>query len=154
VSPTGGQVLNAQDLSANGSIVTGNYGPQRGFIWENGTAIDIGLPAGKTSIEKVLISADASVVAVTANSNAGVDRAAYFWNAGVFTPIPRPSGGFGFQPEVAAVSADGTVVVGDNAGLGFRWENGVTQFILLNSPVDVSADGSVIIGSLGSRPAV
>jgi uncharacterized membrane protein len=59
---------------------------------------------------------------------------------------------------VGGISADGRVVVGQ-ATIGgnfsaFRWEAGVMEPIPMFTAVDVSGDGSVIVGMIGSNPMV
>jgi probable HAF family extracellular repeat protein len=87
----------------------------------------------------------------------GAGRSAFRWTSDAgMTPL----GGFAGQPlwsEAAAVSGDGTVVVGQAQGANgmrpFRW-SASTGMIDLNVPGDgsgmanaVSADGSVVVGS-------
>lgn len=159
----------ASDVSANGQIIVGASTTASGdeaFRWTQPTGIvGIGdLPGGRTESTAFGVSADGSVVvgdAIGANNR----REAFRWT-GTTGMV-----GLGFLPHgtetstAAAVSADGSTVVGNNilppppgsihSQLeAFRWTQatgirglgdlpgGLTQ----SNAVDVSADGSVVVG--------
>jgi probable HAF family extracellular repeat protein len=164
----------AFDASADGSVIIG-YGTaadSEAFRWTQATGmVGLGfLPGGYTQSVALGVSADGAFV-VGYNGGFGLRDQAYRWSAqtGMI--------GLGFLPEAITsiahrVSADGSVVVGANdlppppasihgRLLAFRWTEAEGMVSLgdlpggrlLSDAFDVSADGSVIVGSSeGFRP--
>lgn len=156
--PTGlgsfnGALTNGQFVSQDGSVVAGSLGSTKGYVWSNGTITPIdplyNFPATITGM-----SADGRVVVGTSPiaNNRG---AAFIWTASTGTvdlgTLPGGNAALG-----NAVSADGTVVVGNSNSpsgtFAVSWTNGVISslgslggsYAIAN---DVSADGRVIVGN-------
>jgi probable HAF family extracellular repeat protein len=146
--------------SADGAVIVGNNRDRSPFRWtvETGWIQISGLPFYLSPVKD--ISADGSVVVA---DNGPV---ALRWEGGVATELGDLPGGWVFT-DANAISADGFVVVGgsssgkncdDKYGCrteAFRWKGGVMMGIGRTDPqffesvaLDVSADGSVIVGSI------
>jgi probable HAF family extracellular repeat protein len=154
----------AMGVNADGSVIVGTDNTvgtlQHAVMWSGtnwATETDLGvLAAGDTSLAKG-VSGDGTIV-VGANSTAGtfVDTA-FYWKSGVMTGL----GFTGFAQTYAnAISADGSMIVGDARGLSssifhpVSWSgtNYATQTDLgslggvSGQAYAVNADGSVIVG--------
>src|SRR5262249_22624131 len=148
-------------ISADGSIVVGNYYRSTGFYWtwDTGTVpiAGNGVVAG--------ISADGTTIVGLANDVTGAQNAAIWqWGTdwvviGSFTPDSLPCGDiYPLLSSAYGVNGDGSVIVGlgwdgCSHAHGFRWDaaSGMTD---LGSKVAtrssranaISADGSAIVG--------
>jgi probable HAF family extracellular repeat protein len=158
---------NAFDVSADGGVVVGTSESDSGttaFRWTAGGGM---LDLGADERSARAVSTDGSVVV----GNLWVEDMlgpAYRWTSDTgsivlpILPRPRPAGA-----EARAVTPDGSVVVGYNSfhvGLSqddfaaFRWTEQEGTIDLeaqgwdFTVPFDISADGSVVVGS-GSDPA-
>jgi uncharacterized membrane protein len=112
------------------------------------------IPSGYTDGEANKISADGSVIAGTVWP-ANVRRHLILWTNGVANAVGVPAGFLAVSARIA-LSANGTVVAAV-AGLNlFTWSGGSwTQRTTTNGddfvePAAINADGSVIVGRLGS----
>lgn len=131
----------AHGASADGSVVVGRSG-REAFRWTEETGIvGLGFLPGHDYSKAYDVSADGSVVVGRSRLGSGGDDA-FVWTA--------DEGMTNLGARVAwAVSADGSIVVGDPA---FLWtaESGMIRLV---DPLgsfrvcDVSADGSLVVGS-------
>ena len=145
-------------ISADGSIVIGNYYGGSGFYWTWDTGT---VPIGGNGVGG--ISADGMTIVGRANDVMGLENAA-IWQGGTdwvvigsFTPDSQPC-----PPQLLssayAVNGDGSVIVGlgwdgCSHAHGFRWDAGIgmtdlgsivpTRSSRANA---ISADGSAIVG--------
>jgi probable HAF family extracellular repeat protein len=173
--PGGGTYSEAHAVSADGSVIVGYSSSPSGFAeafrW---TAADgmmgLGdLPGGTFWSMALGVSTDGSVVVGLGQSaaSAGIDaREAFRWTATEgMLPLGDLAGGV-FHSVANAVSADGSVVVGNSSSTGsiflpwteaFRWTEtgGMVGFGDLgggqfeSKANAVSADGSVVVGTTG-----
>ena len=152
----------AHDISADGSVIVGSIGQfadTRAVRWVNGTMSYLGGLDGLTNAVAHAVSADGSVIVGISATSAGHSEAFRWTESGIIglgtldptNPFSNPS----------AVSADGSTVVGysnsPNGKEAFRWVNGTMYglgFLHLTPggagasfANDVSADGTVIVGS-------
>lgn len=166
VAPLPGDTISrAYGVSANGSLVVGislssSNGAPMAFKWDDADGLTKGLEAQATTIysEAVAVSGDGSVI-VGASISDHCGWAPFRWTAGegmcsVVLNCPSLSVG-------RAVSADGSTVVGDvsvwpvnQPDRGFIWKAGsaplnleVSQGNWRTRVNDVSADGSVVVGT-------
>lgn len=146
----------ANDVSADGSVVVGEYGP-KAFRWDAVNGMVSLKDSGDVNCGANAVSADGSVIV----GHCDFPIEAVRWD-GVDGPV-----GLGYLPgddffSVAeGISADGTVVVGRSSGEPFRWDavNGMVGLGSLpgggvgGTAFDASRDGSVIVGAgvLGGR---
>jgi probable HAF family extracellular repeat protein len=155
----------ANDLSADGTIIVGastsDLGRFEAFRWSESTGmVGLGILDGFTSSSASLISADGSTIAGT---NSAEDSEAFYWTASTGMIGLGTLGGDYSSPR--AISATGDVIVGDSDNgsdeVAFRWTaaDGMQSLnalltadgvdlsgISLNGAIDLSADGTVIIG--------
>jgi probable HAF family extracellular repeat protein len=151
------------DVSGDGSVMVGTVtenGVAQAFRWTagSGTGAGLGFLPGADYSEAYGVSPDGSVVVGQALNDAG-QAEAFRWTSddGMIGLGQLPGGDFS---GADAVSADGSVVVGVASALfqeGFRWTaaGGMvglgmavgTVFLPDSLASDVSADGSVIVGS-------
>jgi len=148
-------------MSANGAVVVGVglipydiyeepcEGRAHAFRWTAATGMeDLGVLPGVSCSFVRAISADGKVVVGDSGPFGG---RVFRWTA------ETGMQDLGFNSEVAAVSADGAVIVGHNGGgQSFRWTAKAGLAYLDLAPGfanayanDVSADGSVVVGSGG-----
>lgn len=154
--PSGTSSATPVAASQDGAVVVGQtYGVTQGFRWQGGRFLELAAAIYPTDV-----SADGSVVAgYRANGRGG--NVASRWANGVLTDL-----GY-LQPnthsEAWAISADGSTVVGfgqySTDGVvvdeAFRWKDGEMLGLggllagdrLYSSASDVSADGSVVVGT-------
>ncbi|HKD41619.1 MAG TPA: hypothetical protein VKB87_15160 [Myxococcaceae bacterium] len=144
-------------ISADGSIVIGNYYRGSGFYWTWDTGA---VPIGGNGVAG--ISADGMTIVGRANDAMGVENAA-IWQGGTdwqvigsFTPDALPCGQL--LSAAYGVNGDGSVIVGlgwdgCSHAHGFRWDtaSGVTDLGSIVATRSsranaISADGSVIVG--------
>jgi len=150
-------------ISADGSIVIGNYYGGSGFYWRWDTGT---VPIGGNGVSG--ISADGMTIVGRANDVMGVENAA-IWQGGTawqvigsFTPDAMPCGQS--LSSAYGVSGDGSVIVGLGWGLalpvcapaaahGFRWDaaSGMTDLGSIEATRAsranaISADASTIVG--------
>ncbi|MEX2308600.1 MAG: SUMF1/EgtB/PvdO family nonheme iron enzyme [Pirellulales bacterium] len=164
--PGGNFNSEASGVSDDGSVVVGWSSPgltTQAFRWTQSTgmvALGPGLTVGSRAND---VSADGSVVAGRRVRSGGHARPpiieAFRW-----TQTGGTVGLGGFESNAYAVSADGSVVVGQGASgsriEAFRWTQTSGMVGLGDLPggsfesnaYAVSADGSVIVGSLASPP--
>lgn len=136
----------ANGVSDDGSVVVGSgrSGPgYEAFRWTQTSGI-VGLgdlPGGSFWSVANAVSGDGSVVVGRGSSSSGAE--AFRWTES--DGIVSLGGG-----EAKDITADGTVVVGTNYGVGaFRWteSGGMESLEGLSSATAVSGDGSVVVGS-------
>ncbi|MCM2395264.1 autotransporter domain-containing protein [Rhizobium sp. S95] len=176
----GGDRSNAYAISADGSTVVGSSylgttpEASHGFVWHVGDAgmTDIGVLATGTYSEASLVSNNGLVVAGSAdvtesdgNSTSYYSRAIRWTDAGGIIDLGTLGGK---QSSIAAMSNDGTVIVGDadmapdintddTYSHAYRWEVGsdgingtMTDLGTLGGnssyAYDVNADGTVVVG--------
>src|SRR5262245_29163400 len=120
----GGFLTTAHGISGNGQVVVGNSfnaaAMNRAVRWTSGTGLrDLGIFPGGTSSVAVAASADGAVIVGTATNAAGMNRA-FKWSApGPIQDLGAPAG----VSSASDISADGLVIVGNDALGGFRWTN-------------------------------
>jgi probable HAF family extracellular repeat protein len=161
-------------VSADGSVVVGQNSSDRStlppdfrdeaFRWTTQSGlVGLGdLPDAEFSSYAFDVSTDGSVIVGrgTTDPNDGIRDSA--WEAFRWTSDSGMVGlgdlpGSSFQSEANAVSADGSIIVGygisDSGWEGFRWTStggmvGIGSLCAdcTTTPLDVSADGSVIVG--------
>ncbi len=149
----GGNSSKAFGVSVNGSVVVGvstnaNY-EERAFKWSLANGMEnLGTLGGNQSIANA-VSADDSIV-VGWSRDANDIKRAFKWTAAT----GMQDLGAGDWTEAVAISADGSVVVVNNGmdGLAYRWTSGGMESLGTlggNQTIayDVSADGSVIVGT-------
>ncbi|OHB66394.1 MAG: hypothetical protein A2V70_17605 [Planctomycetes bacterium RBG_13_63_9] len=157
----------AYDLSADGSVVVGTvwhgamgegYGINEAFRWteEDGVVILPSLPGWEDYRKEATgVSADGSVV--IGAFGAPQPNRLFRWTEaeGMVDLGPQSSVQVVNEP---CISADGSVIVANDPGQGaFRWTEATGRVYLGTLPdaagpalaYDVSADGSVIVGSIG-----
>src|SRR5262249_46941142 len=149
----------ASGISADGSIVVGNYYPAGGggFYWTTDTGT---VPIGGNGVAG--ISADGTTIVGRANDSMGRENAA-IWQGGTdwqvlgsFTPDAASCDAF--LSAAYAVNGDGSVIVGlgydgCSRAHGFRWDvkTGMTDLGSVVAPRSsranaISDDGSAIVG--------
>jgi len=177
--PGGGFDSVATGVSTDGSRVVGAGESSSGteaFVWSSDSAVMVGLgdlPGGQFQSTASDVSADGSVIVGAGWSSSGTE--AFIWTSdqGMLGIGDLPGGDF--KSYATAVSADGTVIVGTSATIDpsdpsstsldrpFRWtqDDGMVGLGVLGlglseegEALDVSADGSVIVGSSGGRAFV
>lgn len=147
----------AKGVSADGSTIVGQIRSSAGnqaYRWTKPTGMIAlaDLPGGQVRTDAYSVSADGSVIAGEGYDSAGAQ--AVRWNAQGqilrLGNLPGASQGYGLS-----VSADGSTIVGYCQGLkGFRWTPAEGMLPLGDLPggpvgsqaLDVSADGSVVVG--------
>jgi probable HAF family extracellular repeat protein len=157
----GGTWSYAYGVSADGAVVVGSArnatGQYRAFRWTaSGGMQDLGTLPGGTWSEAYGVSANGSVVVGWALNAAGQWRAFRWTASGGMRDLGTLGGGYSYA---YAVSADGTVVVGQSDGRAFRWTaSGVMEdlnttyaSLLTNGSVlwearAISPDGRYIVG--------
>ena len=135
--------------SFDGSVVvgTGNSGSSTAFRWTLETGL---VSLGTDSAQDV--SADGNTI--VGRDGVGGSQRAYIWTpqTGALHLGTLPGGGV---TQASGVSADGLIVVGSSGGEAFRWSASTGMFGLGNltgnsfddsSAIDISADGTVIVG--------
>ena len=157
----GGTNSAATAASADGSIIVGTSSSASGvqaFRWTAGSGmVGLGYLPGDTNSVANGVSADGSVIVGTSFSAS--DDQAFRWTAG-FGMV-----GLGYLPgdnnysAATAISADGSIIVGNDGISGFRWTAGsgmqsVWDLLVTNSDpasdltvYGISADGNTIVGS-------
>ncbi|MBI4581887.1 MAG: hypothetical protein HY718_19475 [Planctomycetes bacterium] len=150
----------AGGMSRDGTIVVGQSLSDVGFEpyrWINGAYTPLGLlPGNGLSGQGLAVSEDGSVVVGLA-STPDTSYQGFRWVNGALSPLPDLPGGE-IVSVPAGITADGTTVVGYSAdGTGYeekavQWVNGALQQIPIPDSTesfanDISADGSVIVGS-------
>jgi probable HAF family extracellular repeat protein len=153
----GAQARAANGVSADGSVIVGTTG-DNAFRWTQATGIVAlrGLSSVGPLNQALATSGDGSVlVGRSKSSGASGGEEAFRWTASGMTGLG------GYRSVARAVSADGSVVVGDGRGASgieaFRWTAsggrinlgtlGTIPGHLFDSfALDISADGSVIVG--------
>jgi uncharacterized membrane protein len=158
-------------VSADGTVVVGGSRGVKGwesFRWTRTDGmVSIGdLPGGANTSEGMGVSADGSVIVGYAGSinNEGRQNShyeAYRWTSETgLTPLGSLPGQ-AFHSAAKAVSADGSVIVGETIGnpsgsnrQAFRWTSADGMMPLTGAPTNarsealaVSADGTVIVGT-------
>lgn len=154
----GGCSSDAHGVSADGSVVVGvgDHGstPVEAFRWTQASGVvGLGLLAGYENSSASGVSADGSVV-VGYTSILYTDEAeAFRWTQDGGMVGLGYLDEFGYQSYANAVSADGSVIVGDSDGQAFRWTqaDGMVGLDPLrrggnSGTLAVSADGSVVVG--------
>jgi probable HAF family extracellular repeat protein len=97
------------------------------------------------------ISGDGSVVVGVSSGFISGASLAFYWTPENGTEVLDPSLG---NSSAYGVSSDGSVVMGSGANGLFRWSAGEgSVYIGAGVASDISADGSVIVGSFGSAVA-
>jgi probable HAF family extracellular repeat protein len=156
----------ANGVSADGRIVVGRGGVPEGaeaFRWEDGVMTCLGtLPGIGHDSGAFAASADGSViVGYTTSSETGGGVSAFRFENGVMTGLTGTPGDT-FSSIASGVSGNGSVVVGQVSivvtSYAFRWEDGVLTNLLPtegrnHAATDVSEDGSVIVGGIGTAQA-
>jgi len=156
----------AADVSADGSVVVGRCqnntgnGAFEAFRWTGATGlITLGdLPGGGYSSQSLGVSADGSVVVGTGRSSeSGSSNVATRWtqDSGLMSLGVLPGGQY--SSSASTISDDGSVIVGFSSSSlndqAYRWtaQEGMVGLGASRSYArGVSADGSVIVGEVGS----
>jgi probable HAF family extracellular repeat protein len=162
----GSDTFSGFGISADGSVVVGGGGSAGAFRWTRTTGVvSLGyLPTGGATSGALGVSADGSVI-VGYSGYSDQGQQAFRWTqAGGMVGLGDLPGG-AFVSYGQAVSADGSVVVGGGRSSGavdapegseaFRWTQAGGMVGLGDLPggsfsswaYDVSADGSVVVGS-------
>jgi len=162
----GNPVQGVTDVSADGSVMVGVerlFGvSDQGFRTSNGSPVLLELPPGATQISggrPVFVSADGSVIVASAPTGVGYRFAPFRWQNGQAVWLPRLYSPSLYDSSVTGISADGSVIVGTDAGIPVYWKDGqVVQLpilfgLFIGEPQGVSADGSVIVGMSGNAYA-
>jgi probable HAF family extracellular repeat protein len=157
----------SQGTAANsdGSILAGYSGlyarPDEAFRWVGGIMTGLGFLGGGSSSNAYGISADGSVIVGIATSTAFGNGEAFRWVNGTMTSLgclTVLNNAQQFQCGATAVSADGSVVVGNSSDSGsllnhaFRWVGGTMTFLpnpcpsCLITAAAVNSDGTVLVG--------
>jgi probable HAF family extracellular repeat protein len=166
--PSAGFVSDAFGLSGDGLVAVGfassNLLGGEAFRWtRDGGMVGLGsLPAVIPGSRALAASRDGSVIA--GSSNFGAGSQAFRWSAETgMVGLGTLSGGIETLGIASSISADGSVIVGvaggavGNAlGEAFRWTATTGMMSLADRPSgffhsraqDVSADGSVVIGTI------
>jgi probable HAF family extracellular repeat protein len=151
----GGTFSQAFGVSGDGSVVVGATDgfSRRGFRWENGTMSGLGRMRGSR------VSADGLVaVGYVFNSPDQPEIEPALWEGGDVTGLGTLEDCS--RARATNVSGDGSVVVGDGCGNGWRWVaghgpgTGMSSLGLLpgatsSHPTTVSGDGSIVVGNAG-----
>lgn len=168
----------ATAVSADGTVVVGSgaAGTEfEAFRWTQATGlVGLGdLPGGSPRSEAFGVSADGTIVVGYSGSTASLDSGyyeAFRWteSTGIMGLGDLPGGTF--ASSAAAVSADGSMIVGDSFSIflespdgraeGFQWTQasgmvGLGELAggeLYSTATDVSADGSIVVGQSSSGP--
>jgi len=151
----------AQDASFDGGIVVGVTGGSEAFRWTASTGV-VGfgdLPGGSLSSQFRGVSADGSVAAGSGTSQSGIEAVRWTEATGMVGLGDLPGGIF--QSQAMSVSGDGSVVVGASFNgpdlNAFIWtqQSGMETLSGLSGrsvATDVSANGRVVVGQVGSQP--
>jgi probable HAF family extracellular repeat protein len=152
--------LEPTGISKNGQVIVGTFdvSPVRAFRWTSaGKAVDLGVLPGGSASYGYAASADGSVVIGIS------DGTPFRWTSSGMVAIPMGAGGP--NGDAAAVSDDGSVVVGTVAVAGkataYRWKVGDSAPTPLGSFVGsttstargVSGNGLVVVGDAESKRA-
>jgi probable HAF family extracellular repeat protein len=151
IAPFGG----ARAVSKDGAVVVGQSNFQA-YRWTEGTgAVGLGdLPGGAFDSLAFDVSPDGSIIVGHGTRSSGTEAFRWIAASGMVGLGDLPGGPF--HSEARGVSADGSVVVGfSDSAFGqdaFRWtpETGMVSLgAQTTSALDVSADGTIILGSGG-----
>ena len=152
--PPGGSFSGAYAISADGTVIVGEGGDDRGSFaarWEGGVFQTLGALTGDWSSAALGVSGDHRVI--VGYSDGPRTRSAVRWVNGVIQKLEPLSGD---QPGTAySVSADGSVIVGESGDHAVRWEDGAIQSLgalpgsRRSKALGVNADGTVIVGEGG-----
>jgi probable HAF family extracellular repeat protein len=159
------------DMSADGTVTVGiSYQQEQpqAFAWSAATGMTLlgTLGGGNGGSSAWAISADGTTIVGASSGRAGVEAFHWTEQTGMVGLGDLPGGSL--SSAAKAVSGDGTVVAGlSEAEIGldeaFRWTAftgmvnlGDTPIPLTGNiaPIDVSSDGSVIIGNIASVPFI
>lgn len=150
------------DLSSDGLVAVGgffDFGTFLGgaFRWTSGVGIEILIPFGIPQIAAFnALSSDGTVI--VGSSGLPDDQTGFFrTNAGGITFLPElPFGECQCGSDARGVSEDGQTIVGTSHQEAFRWTAATgtvglgllapIQFNDFDAALDVSADGSVVVG--------
>jgi probable HAF family extracellular repeat protein len=143
-------------ISADNSTIVGysktGFNFDHAVMWKNGQIYDLGTLTGGRFSQAYAASADGSViVGFSESSNTDGRRHAVIWKNGIIHDLGVQNG---VNSVAAAVSDDGSVVVGTSVGTiysAFVWKNGLTTTIpgFANEGgvgLVVSPDGSMVFG--------
>jgi len=158
VLPCGGLGCYACDVSADGSVMVGEY-ERDAFRWTQTEGIQfLGDPEAPLDDSSARgISADGSViVGMSYALRRNGEAEAYRWENGVMSGLGDLPG-WPFHSEAFALSSDGSVIVGHSWSSrgeeAFRWENGVMRGLgdlpggpFFSRAYAVSDDGSIVVG--------
>ena len=161
--PPGGTNSRGEAISADGTTIVGYAADGGGiaFRWTAGTGTEaVPLPAGWSSCEAYGVSGDGSVV-VGVDGGGISQNEAWRWTPGGGGVGLGFAAGYTWESDAYGVSAEGSVVVGiswsDVSYKAFRWTQSTGMIGLAHPPgvsnssaVDVSADGSTIVGSFAT----
>jgi probable HAF family extracellular repeat protein len=143
----------ADDVSFDGSVIVGRMATASGYHayrWTSGTgAIDLGfLPGGSGESDALGVSYDGSVVVGTSATDKYFQAFRWTQQDGM-VPLGERSNRGGSSAN--AVSADGSVVVGDDLDGAAMWtvHAGTVATTRLGAATarDISADGRVVVGA-------
>jgi uncharacterized membrane protein len=151
----------ANGVSADGTVVVGNKGSEA-FRWEDGILTTLGFlsPDSRGSQAEAVSANGLVVVGFNLFPSAG-DHEAFRWENGIMEGLGDQNAD-AFFAHAFAVSADGTVIVGHGTTsvgqTAVRWQNG--ELLTLDplpgesgsSALDLTPDGSVVVGSSVSVP--
>jgi probable HAF family extracellular repeat protein len=151
---SGGNYSIANAISADGTTVVGYANDAGGASinavrWVNGVVSSLGSLGGFATSMAYDVSADGSVIVGTSYVPNDFNRHGFRWFNGVMTDIGSLGNGDTYAQKV---SADGSTVAGQSAGIGFRWNSGTMIPILLpgggySEIGAMTPDGSAVVGS-------
>ena len=163
ISTLGGTSSIAYGVSADGKVIVGSsylLGASNNiaFKYTNGTMTSLDTLGGTFSIAYG-VSSGGTVIVGFSRLTGSFDNTAFIYTNGTMTDLGVSAlGGIGTRSSIArAVSADGSVIVGDyiaatGSNRAFKWQNGVLTnlgnlgYAGITIANGVSADGSVIVG--------
>jgi len=124
-------------LSGDGSTLLGETEAGEVSVWIDGVRYVPQPLTGAVSCEVTHVTAGQEVLGYCTMSDGSTMLAS--WMGAQPTSL-------GIDGEIYFVSAEGLVIVGVSDGWVFRWESGLTDYIVEGVPRAINADGSVIAG--------
>ena len=139
-------------VSDNGDVVAGfgmSGNGHEAFRWQDGVMEGLGdLPGGQFESIAWSVSGDGDVV--VGDGDMASVTTAFRWENGIMEALPPLMAGE--SSNAVAISADGSIVVGNSGGEAVRWVDGDVEGLGfppggdLTNTWDASADASVVVG--------